>query len=208
MYYKKVFFLVNLFFGGGSLLFLIFGTTLVLNGIWIMVVSLVFSFLFFTVYIFPELLNVAKVFAISRFGSRNDNDLMSHFAEMYFMQIFEGRISTQVDITDEEQMTGFADGLIKMFSSSVLAEMAKFYPDVSEQYWVSALNSLVRVEKDVMLHIFFPNTYGGLDLISPDEKLKEKYPFMSKNILRQLIRWWKNFKIKMEWQDRVDGIQR
>jgi len=208
MHYKKINNFVNLFFAGGSFLFLIIGITFVPFGLWIMVSSFVLSFILFSVFIFSELLNFAKAFAISKFGSREDNDLLSHFSDLFFAMTFAGRISTQVDITNEEQMTVFADGLINMYGSEVMAEARKFYPELSEQYWISNFSTLAAVEKSVMLHVFFSDTYGGLDPIKPEKKLIEKFPFMSQNTLKEIIIWWKRFKLKMEWQDRVDGIQR
>jgi len=208
MNYKKIFLFVNIFFGGGSLIFLTIGTTLALFSIVLIIIFLVLSFIFFIIFIIPEFLNIAKVFAISRYGSHEDNDLLSHFADMYFNKIFAGRISTQVDITNEEQMTVFADGLINMYRSDVLPEAKMFYPELPESYWVSLFNSLENVEKDVMLQVFFPEIYGGLEPINPTQKFLDKFPFMNKNTLHNLIKWWKRFKLKMEWQDRVDGIQR
>jgi hypothetical protein len=208
MHYRKVIFLVNLFFAAGSFLFFDAGILFVRFSVWIMVGFFILGFILFMFFIIPELMNFAKVYAISRYGSREDNDLSSHFADLFFARIFAGKILTQVNIKNEEEMTTFADGLINIYGSEVLPEVLKFYPDVSEQYWISLFKSLVSVEKEVMLHIFFSEKYGELEAIKPAVKLKENYPFMSVSTLEQLIKWWKSFKLKMEWQDRVDGIQR
>jgi hypothetical protein len=208
MHYKKVNFLVNLFFAAGSFLFFDAGILFIRFGVWIMVVLFIVSFLMFMFFIVPELMNIAKVYAISRYGSREDHDLSSHFADLFFARMFAGRIITQVNTKNEDEMTTFAEGLINIYGPEVLAEVLKYYPDVAEQYWTSLYKSLIRVEKDVMYHIFFPEKYGELDATKPAVKLKGNYPFMNVSAMEQLIKWWKNFKLKMEWQDRADGIQR
>ena len=208
MKYKTVNILVGVIFAVGSILFLVVGLALVRLSPWIMAGFLFLSFLCWLVFIFPQLLKGARRFAISRFGSRADEELRIHFFDMFFTRQFEGRISTQVNIQNREEMEVFAVNLVKIFVPEAVQEAQEYYPEIPGQYWSDCFESLANVEKSAMGMICFPENDDGTYFNETAGEVLRTYPFVSKTIWDHLIRWWMDFKVKMEWQDRVDGIQR
>ncbi len=65
MYYKKLFTIVNLSIAGTALLFLVIGA----SGFSFSLLFLPLAFLLVIIFIIPDLLNLVKRIAISRFGS-------------------------------------------------------------------------------------------------------------------------------------------
>jgi hypothetical protein len=208
MDYRQITFLVSGFFATGSLVFFLAGILFVPFGIAVMVFFFLLAFLFFIVLITPEWRKMTEIYVVSRFGSRKDNDLLEHFGNIFFSQMINAKIATQVNITSEDEMMVFADGLINMFGPNSIENARFYYPDVADDYWKVCLVSLLSLEKNIMLKVFFPEKHGDLIPEKTEEEFAINYPYLHRNTLYQLIKWWRTFKTKMEWQDRMDGIQR
>ncbi len=208
MKYKTINILVGVIFAVGSILFLTAGLALVRLSTWIMAGFLFLSFLCWLVFIFPQLLKGARRFAISRFGSRADEELRVHFSDVFFTRQFAGRISTQVNIRDREDMEVFAVNLVKIFAPEAVQEAQEYYPEILGQYWTDCFESLANVERSAMELVCFPEKDDGTYLKETAGEVLRTYPFVSKAIWDHLIRWWMDFKAKMVWQDRMDGIER
>ena len=206
MFYKKVFTIINLSFTGAAFLLLIIGVFNFGYSLWMGTISILLAFLSVIVLVIPDLLGYVRKTAISVFGSREEKDILAHFSDVYFAEIFAGHISAQLDLNSESQMTGFADSLKNMFGKDVVPGLEGFYPEVSEEQWNSYLDLLGDAGKDAMRYVFFPETRGNPDSAQIAQKLKEEYPFMTGVTLRGLIGWWQVFKSRMEQQNRADGI--
>ncbi len=207
MFYKKVNTIVSLSLAGGTILFLL-GFFIFLFTPWLGIFCGLLALLFTLVAMNPDLLNLVRRIAISRFGSHEENDILAHFADVFFAKIITSNISAQLDVKNESDMVAFADALKNMFGEDVLLDIKKFYSEVSEPQWENFFNSLIRVGKDAMHYVFFPETNGNLNPTQAAQKLKEQYPFMTEDTLRKLIEWWGRFKAKMEWQNQADSAQR
>lgn len=201
MYYKKLFTIVNLSIAGTAFLFLVIGA----SGFSFSLLFLPLAFLTVIIFIIPDLLSLVRRVAISRFGSHEENDILSHFADLFFGKIVFSNISTQLDVKNEPQMTAFAEALKNMFGEDVLPDMKKLYPEVSEQQWEGFFNSLVSAGKNAMHLVFFPEASENQNPAQIVQKLKEQHPFMAENTTGRLVEWWRRLKSKMEWQNRVDG---
>lgn len=204
MYYKKLFTIVNLSIAGTAFLFLVIGA----SGFSFSLLFLPLAFLTVIIFIVPDLLSLVRRIAISRFGSHEENDIMSHFADLFFGKIVFSNISTQLDVKNQPQMTAFAEALKNMFGEDILPDMKKLYPEVSEQQWEVFFNSLVNSGKSAMNLVFFPEPSENQNATQIVQKLKEQHPFMAENTAGRLVEWWRRLKSKMEWQNRVDGTQR
>jgi hypothetical protein len=202
MHYKKLFTIVNLSIAGTAFLFLVIGA----SGFSFSLLFIPLTFLIVMIFVNPDLLNLVRRIAISRFGSHEENDILSHFADVFFGKVVVSNVSAQLDIKNEPQMIAFADALKHMVGGDVLPDMKKFYPEVSEQQWDVFFNSLVSAGKNAMQHVFFPGENQNPTQIV--QTLKEQYPFMAENTAGRLVEWWRRLKSKMEWQNRVDGTQR
>jgi len=190
------------------LIFLWAGFVAIRFSILLVVIFFIAAFLFFSFFYIPDFMNVARIFVISQYGSREDQDLLSHFAELFFTAMLKGKISTQVNIADEDEMTKFAGSLVSLYAPDAVTSLLNYYPNIAEDYWKSNFQNMEDIEKETMRHVLFPEKYGGVDSPKLLDDLLLRFPFVDKSLLNKLIKWWKNFKAKMEWQDKMDGTQR
>ena len=74
----------------------------------------------------PGIIEKEKQILVASFGSREDQDLQAHVAEVFFRQVFNGRIVAQLDPGDEDQVTAFAESLKGLYGEEAAFRIAPF----------------------------------------------------------------------------------
>ena len=155
----------------------------------------------------PGIIEKEKQILVASFGSREDNNVKAHVADLFFRKVLSGRIIIQLDPRDEDHLSTFAENLKGMYGDEVTPRMRNFYPDIPDQRIDEFLNVCVKIGKETMFYVFFPEKRAGADQATAEARLASLYPFMSPALIRKIYLWWKKFKAKLEWQARMDGSQ-
>jgi hypothetical protein len=153
----------------------------------------------------PGIMEKEKQILVARFGSREDQEVNAHVADLFFRRLLAGRIAAQLDPTDEDQMSAFAGGLKGMYGEEVASRIQGFYPELSIERIDAFLDVCVKIGKEAMFYVFFPEKHGGADQAAPEAKIAGQYPFLSPALIRRIYLWWKKFRARLEWQARVEG---
>jgi hypothetical protein len=203
MYYKKIFTILNFVNFGGVLLVCInffynsgdLSLFLYLGGIlyFILLTSI------------PAIAEIERQLLVRKFGSRDDNDILAHIAEIYYRKVLPGKILVQLDSHDEAELTGFAENIKGMYGSEVIPSIKKFYPELADERIDSFLTDCMRAGKEMMYYVFFPDLRGEADQPTTEAKIANLYPFLSTALIRRIFYWWKEFKVKLEWQTKIEG---
>ena len=204
MAYKKIFLLFHLVTWGGLLLVylnFVFWSSSDLAFYLFMVGILYFILLAYV----PAILKKQKRILVASFGSREDQDLQAHVAEAFFRKVLNGGIIAQLDPKDEAQLVAFAEGLKGMYGEEVASLIQGFYPELSVDRIDAFLDVCVRVGKEVMFYVFFPEKHGGADQAVAQARLAEQYAFLSPALIRRLYLWWQRIKAGQEREISVHG---
>ena len=196
MSYKKIFLLFHLATWGGLLL-------IYLNFVFWSSSDLAFylfiaGILYFVLLAsFPAILEKQKRILVASFGSREDQDLQAHVAEAFFRRVLNGRIIAQLDPGDEAQLVTFAENLKGMYGEEVASRIGTFYPDLSPQRIDAFMDVCVKIAKEAMFYVFFPERRGGVDQAVAQAGLADQYAFLSPILIRRLYRWWQRIKARL-----------
>jgi len=204
MPYKKLFLIFHIVTWGGLLLiylnFVFWSSTDL--AFYLFIAGILYFVLLASV---PGIIKKEKQILVASFGSREDNDVKAHVAELFFRKVLSGRIITQLDPRNEDQLTVFAENLKGIYGEEVASRIGSFYPDLSPERIDAFMDVCVKIGKEIMFYVFFPERRGGADQAAAEAKLAGLYPFLSSASIRRIYLWWKNFKAKQEWQARVEG---
>jgi hypothetical protein len=204
MFYKKLFLIFNIVNWGGLLLiyvnFVFFSSTTI--SFYLFIAGILYIVLLASI---PGIIEKEKQILVANFGSREDDNVKAHVADLFFRKVLSGRIVTQLDPGNEDHLSTFAENLKGMYGDEVTPRMRNFYPDIPDQRIDEFLNVCVKIGKETMFYVFFPEKRAGADQATAEARLASLYPFMSPTLLRKIYLWWKKFKAKLEWQARMDG---
>ncbi len=195
MPYKRLFLLFHLATWGGLLLvylnFVFWSSSDI--AFYLFIAGILYFVLLASV---PGIIEKEKQILVASFGSREDQDLQAHVAEVFFRQVLNGRIVAQLDPGDEDQVTAFAESLKGLYGEEAAFRIAPFYPDLSPQRIDAFLDMCVKIAKETMMYVFFPEKRGGADQATAAAKLASQYPFLSPALRQRIYRWWKQVKAR------------
>jgi hypothetical protein len=199
MPYKKIFLLFHLATWGGLLLiyvnFVFWSSTDM--AFYLFIAGILYFTLLASV---PWIIEKEKQILVASFGSREDEDVKAHVADLFFRKVLSGRIITQLDPRNEDHLVTFARNLKGMYGDEVISRMQHFYPDIPDQRIDGFLNVCAQIGKETMFYVFFPEKRGGADQATAEAKIAGMYPFLSTASVRRIYLWWKKLKAKLERQ--------
>jgi hypothetical protein len=205
MPYKKIFLLFHLATWGGLLLiyvnFVFWSSTDI--AFYLFIAGILYFILLASV---PRIIEKEKQILVASFGSREDDDVKAHVADLFFRKVLSGRILTQLDPRNEDHLVTFAENLKGIYGDEVIPRMQHFYPDIPDQRIDEFLNVCAKIGKETMFYVFFPEKRGGADQTTAEAKIAGMYPFLSPALVRRIYLWWKKLQAKLERQARVDGL--